>query len=298
VTDEALATLEPSQAPSPEDRVNPLQRLVLADRTARWTSRFTLLAVWQIAGTALERIPTPKGTWDFIYTEWGTSYPNATSDWTWYGNQLTSNLIESMRRAGIALSAVLVVGIILGYAMGRWWRVQAFFTDLVIVGIALPAFIWALLAVMWFGLLGFRAPVFVCFVSATPMLTVNVLQGALAVPRELRDMSDAYEVPFGTQARHLVLPSMAGYVMAGFRVAILAGWGAVTLVEWFGNMQGAGHRAHYWYDAANFEGLMGWGMIILVVVITIDRGILERVIRRAHQWRAGIVGLGAGDRTG
>jgi NitT/TauT family transport system permease protein len=135
--------------------------------------------------------------------------------------------------------------------------------------------------------------VFVCFVSATPMLVVNVFQGSLAVPRELRDMSDSYDVKFWAQMRHLVIPSMAGYVMAGLRVAILAGWGAVMLVEWFGNMMGAGYRARYWYDAGNFDGLMGWGVIILVFVITIDRAILERVVRRAHQWRTGLTGLGS-----
>ena len=46
---------------------------------------------------------------------------------------------------------VIVIGVPVGYAMGRWWRVQAFFTDIVTVGIALPAYMWALLAVMWFG---------------------------------------------------------------------------------------------------------------------------------------------------
>jgi NitT/TauT family transport system permease protein len=89
---------------------------------------------------------------------------------------------------------------------------------------------------------------------------------------------------------------MAGYIMAGFRVAVLAGWGAVMLTEWFGNVAGAGHRARYWYDAADFAGLMGWGVIILVFVITVDRAILERLIRRAHRWRAGITGMGAGRR--
>ena len=213
MTDEtAVAVTEPSvEKPSTMGSfLNGLKRLVVADRMARWTSRVVLIGFWQWAGSVFTRIPTPKGTWDFVYFEWSTPYGSRTADWKWYSNELVTNVIESIRRASIALTAVLVVGLIIGYAMGRWWRVQAFLTDLVIVGIALPAFIWALLAVMWFGLHGWRAPVFVCFVSATPMLVVNVLQGSLAIPRELRDMSDSYDVRFRTQLRHLMIPSMAG----------------------------------------------------------------------------------------
>jgi ABC-type nitrate/sulfonate/bicarbonate transport system permease component len=187
---------------------------------------------------------------------------------------------------------VVVIGVPLGYAMGRWWRAQAAFTDLVTVGLALPAYIWALLGVMWFGI-GLRAPVFCAVVSASPGLIVHVLQGSLAVSRELRDMSDAYEVPFRAQIRDLVLPSMAAALIAGLRLAIIAGWGCVVLVEWFGSNEGAGFRARYWYDAAKFNGLMGWGLIILVIVITVDRGIIERIDQAAHRWRGSIAGFGA-----
>ncbi len=283
--------VESQPAPSPRPGVwGRIKAFVLADKTARWTSRLVLVLLWQLGGTVGTRVPTPLGTLQFLFEEWNRPYEGAT--WGVINNELMHNLLISLARAGVGLSIVLVVGLIIGYLMGRSWRVQAYFTDLVIVGIALPAFIWALLAVMWFGF-GNIGPVFVCCVSATPMLVVNTFQGSLAVPRGLRDMSDAYEVPFKLQARHLVLPSMAGYLMAGFRVCVLAGWGAVTLVEWFGNTQGAGHRAHYWYDASNFDGLMGWGLVILAVVIAVDRGVFERLMRMAHRWRSDIVAIGS-----
>jgi ABC-type nitrate/sulfonate/bicarbonate transport system permease component len=59
----------------------------------------------------------------------------------------------------------------------------------------------------------------------------------------------------------------------------------VILVEWFGNNQGSGYRAHYWYDAYNFAGLLGWAIVILAFVITVDRAVLERIIKRATRWR-------------
>ena len=83
-------------------------------------------------------------------------------------------------------------------------------------------------------------------------------------------------------------------MLAGLRVAIIAAWGCVVLVEWFGSNEGAGFRARDWYQsAADYNGLMAWGMIILVVVIVIDRVLIERIDRVAHRWRGSIEGFGA-----
>lgn len=272
------------------DRRNPLVAFLTADRTARWTSRILLVVIWQLAGGVSQRFPTPIETARFIVDEFNRPFGQET--WSLWNNELVRNLAISLQRAATGLLFVVALGVPIGYAMGRWWRFQAFFTDLVTVGLALPAYIWALLAVMWFGF-GSRAPVLTAVVSATPGLIVHVLQGSLSVSRELRDMSGAYRVPFRTQIRELVLPSMAGALIAGIRLAIIAAWGCVILVEWFGNNEGAGFRARYWYLAPNYNGLMGWGLIVLVIVITFDRGIIERIDRRVHRWRSRVGSFGA-----
>jgi ABC-type nitrate/sulfonate/bicarbonate transport system permease component len=170
--------------------------------------------------------------------------------------------------------------------MARWWRVRYFFSDLVLVGITLPAFIWALLVVMWWGFSNI-GPITVCVLSATPQLVVNTFQGATATPGKLLAMSDAYRVGTRRQFRWLMIPSMMEYIAAGFRSAVLAGWGAVLLVEWFGNDKGVGFRAHYWYDASSFEGMMGWGLVMMVIILSFDRMVMDRVVRHFRSWRIG-----------
>jgi ABC-type nitrate/sulfonate/bicarbonate transport system permease component len=261
------------------------------DRVARWTSRLALLLLWQLAGVLSARFPTPVQTVEILIREFQT--PFGSEAWSVWNNELVQNLLISLERTAIALVFIIVIGVPVGYAMGRWWRVQAYFTDIVTVGIALPAYMWALLGVMWFGF-GVRAPVFCAVVSATPGLIVHVLQGTLSIPRELRDMSDSYDVPGPTRARELILPSMAGALIAGIRLSIVAAWGCVVLVEWFGSNEGAGFRARDWYQsAADYNGLMAWGVVVLVVVIAIDRGIIERIDRAAHRWRGPRQSFGA-----
>jgi ABC-type nitrate/sulfonate/bicarbonate transport system permease component len=265
-----------ASVPRPVQGVGAKPRLpawLTSDTAARYSARLLAIAAWQAVGMLFDRIPTPLGTLEFLVFEFSRG-------------DLVPNLLVSLRRAGIGLTAVLVLGVLIGVAMGRVPRIRYLLNDLVLVGIALPAFIWALLGVMWWGFSNV-APIVVCILSATPMLIVNTNEGARATSADLLAMSRAYRVPRERQFRSLIVPAMTEYIVAGFRFAVLAGWGAVLLVEWFGNNQGAGYRAHFWYDAGNFEGLMGWGLVMMVVIMTIDRVVFERVLRRFRRWRVG-----------
>ncbi|MGH2679803.1 MAG: ABC transporter permease [Actinomycetota bacterium] len=261
----------------PESLLAPPERpwwwLLTTDRAARYTARVAFLLVWQWAGSTFEDIPTPVSTVEFLIEEFqrGEVFPN---------------VAISLIRAVIALTIVLVLGVFIGIAMARWWRVRFFLTDLILVGITLPAFIWALLVVMWWGFSNI-GPITVCVLSATPQLVVSTFQGATATPGKLLSMSDAYHVGTRRQFRWLVIPSMMEYIAAGFRSAVLAGWGAVLLVEWFGNDKGVGFRAHYWYDARSFDGMMAWGLVMMIIILAFDRAVMDRVVRRFRSWRIG-----------
>lgn len=271
-TDQDLKELEAEVAMHHPGRRHGRFGWLFSDEAARWTARVTAILIWAAAGTLFDRIPGPVETFEFLIDEA-------------QAGELWGPVWVTLQRALQALSIVLVLGVILGFLMGRYWPVRYFSTDLVMVGIALPAFIWALLAVMWFGF-SETAPIFVCVVSATPMLIVNTREGAAAVDHLLSKMSDAYRVPRMRQFRQLVLPTMSEYIFAGFRVAVLAGWGAILLVEWFGNGSGMGFRAQVWYDANNFEGMLGWGVMMLLVIVAIDRFVMLPLLKRTRRWRA------------
>ncbi|MDG4663768.1 ABC transporter permease subunit [Mycobacterium sp. 236(2023)] len=246
---------------------------LLSDRAARYTARLLVLVGWQLIGLLSDNIPTPIGTVQFIVDE------------TLRG-ELWVHLTWTLRRAALALSAVLVLGVLIGWAMGRWWRVGAFCRDINTVLLALPAFIWALLAAIWWGF-SEVGPFVVPVLAATPMLIASTFEGAKSLPKPLLEMSAAYRVSQRRTFATLVLPAMAPYIIAGFRYAVLAGWGALSLVEFFASNWGAGYRAAYWYDAGNFNGLMGWGLIEIAVILAVDRLILERLARWSRRWQEG-----------
>jgi NitT/TauT family transport system permease protein len=273
--DEPIGTLE--TAPTPATRTDTLEdggeaqgSWLRSGTGARITAYLAGLALWT-ALAVFEDIPGP----------WSTAY-NLVQEFA--DGEVFSNFAVTLGRffTGVAISCV--VGIIIGLLVGlsKLWR--AALGDLLLVALSIPAIIWAFLTVMWFGL-GTTTAVATTVLTATPFVAVNVYQGVLAISRDLRDMTRAYHVPARRWIRHLALPAIAGYVIAGVRFGVILGWNAVLLAEWFGASDGVGFRARYWYDAKDYGGFTAWVILFIVFIVALDSLVLERMSRRAFVWR-------------
>jgi NitT/TauT family transport system permease protein len=78
---------------------------------------------------------------------------------------------------------------------------------------------------------------------------------------------------------------VTGYLFAALRFAVIIGWNAVLLGEWFSASNGVGYRSRYWYDAARYKGFVGWVIVFIVFIVLLDRLVLVRLQRRAFRWR-------------
>jgi len=244
---------------------------VVSDTGARVTSYIVGLLAWQILGALYERVPGPIEVVQFLADEFasGDVWPNfyATADRFLWG-----------------LAIAIVAGVLFGLVIGMWPLARALLKDTMMVGLAIPAIIWALLTALWFGF-AWKAPVLTVALTATPFVAVNVAQGVEATPRDLVRMSKAFGVPLQRRVRGLVLPFVMDYVFTGVRFAIIVGWNGVLLSEWFASTKGVGWRTRYWYDANNFDGFVAWVVLFVVFIVVLDRLALVPIQKRVFRWR-------------
>ncbi|MFS0896117.1 ABC transporter permease [Mycolicibacterium litorale] len=231
------------------------------------------LLLWQLAGTFGDRIPGPMPVVQAAIKEIERG-------------EFFFNFAISMQRFVIGMAISIVLGIVIGLAIGSFRVFDDLFGDVNLVGLAIPAVIWALLCAMWFGFSD-TAPILTVILSAIPFVVVNVAAGARSIPPALLDMSQSYDVPPARRLRHAVLPSVTGYVVAGIRFGVMSGWNGLLLSEWFGSADGVGHRARYWYDANQLPGFVAWIAFFIAFMVLTDRVLLERLSRRAFRWRDG-----------
>lgn len=267
------------RTPAPGSAWAMIRRALTSDTSARITGYLLLLALWQLVAIYEDRFPAPTEVFEFLWLEvTGGSHGGVVR------GEFLEHFAATLPRFALGIAISMALGIATGVLIGTSKMAEALLKDSLLVLVALPAIIWAFLTQMWLGL-GDDAVVITTFLSAFPFAAVNVLQGVQAIPRDLRRMSAAYGVAKVRRFRHLQLPAVTGYIFAGLRFAVIIGWNAVLLGEWFSASEGVGWRSRYWYDANRYQGFVGWVVIFILFIVLLDRLVLVKLQRRAFRWR-------------
>lgn len=256
-----------------------IRRALTSDTGARIASYLFLLLLWQLLAMYEDRFPGPGEVFGFLWDE-----VTAGSHGGVVKGEFLEHFAATLPRFALGIALSLAVGLVVGVVIGASKLADAVLKDSLLVLLALPAIIWAFLTQMWFGL-GDRAVVITIVLSAFPFVAVNVVQGVQAIPRELRRMSFSFRVSTFRTFRHLQVPAVTGYFFAGLRFAVIVGWNALLLAEWFSSSEGVGWRSRYWYDANRYRGFVAWVIIFILFIVLLDRLFLVRLQRRAFRWR-------------
>jgi ABC-type nitrate/sulfonate/bicarbonate transport system permease component len=271
---QAVVTRSGSERP-----LGSIGRLLRSDQLARLASYLFLLVVWQLVALYEDRFPGPAEVFRFLWIEVTGGR---------HGGIVRGEFLEpfaaTLPRFALGIAISMVLGVVTGVVIGGSKFAEALFRDTLLVLVALPAIIWAFLTQMWMGL-GDDAVVITTFLSAFPFVAVNVVQGIQAVPRDLLRMSRSYHVSRYRRWRHMLIPAVTGYLFAGLRFAVIVGWNAVLLGEWFSASDGVGWRSRYWYDANRYQGFVAWVILFIAFIVLLDRLALVRLQRRAFRWR-------------
>jgi NitT/TauT family transport system permease protein len=231
------------------------------------------LVGWELLSLAADGVPGPIDVVDFLFTKID-------------GSVLLDGLVLTSVRFWAAMGLALVIGVVIGLLLGRSPIARGLLRDPTIVALALPAFPWALLGAMWWGV-GWQAPVLAAVMVGVPFIAINVSEGVESVSQQLEAMSRAYGVRRMKRIRSLFLPAIVGYTVAGFRVAVIVGWNAVLITEWFAGSDGIGFQAHYWYTVPSTEGFLALALVFVLYIVIVDRLIVETLYRRTQRWRGG-----------
>jgi NitT/TauT family transport system permease protein len=243
------------------------------------TAIFVFVALWQLVTLVAPRVPGPVDVTRFLYTEiTGGSHGGIVT------GQFFEHFAVTLQKFSLGLLIGFTAGLLVGVVIGMSGLARALLNDTVLVLLTMPAFVWAFLTTMWFGI-SWRAPVLTVAFTAFPFVAINVAQGARAITPELKNMSTAFEVGRTKRFRHLIVPAITGYIFAGLRFAIIVGWNGILLSEWFSGQSGVGFRTRYWFDANRYRGFVGWVIVFIVFIVVLDRLVLNRLQARAFRWR-------------
>lgn len=200
------------------------------------------------------------------------------------GGDFAVHFGATLQRLVISLPLVLLIGTVVGLAMGLSWWWEAFFRDLVSILLSIPGLTLVLIFILVFGLspLG---PIVAIVVTNFAFVTVQVWEGVKALPKDLTDMASGFRVGRARVLRHIVIPALAPYLFTAGTYAFTLTWKLAMLSELFGSSRGVGVMMRLAFWEFNVTGVVAWALLLFVFALAIERLVLQRLSNRFFRWR-------------
>jgi NitT/TauT family transport system permease protein len=255
-----------------------LKRFVTSTLLARILSLIAFLVIWQVSIPLLPTllVPTPAEVGEFMWNEIRGDTLAPQTVYEAFGT--------SLGRLSLGLLIAFAIGIPIGLLMGLSKKADWFGHDFVVVGLAMPSLVWALIAAMWFGF-GTIAPLITVVLAAWTFVAINVAEGVRNVPKDLLDMGKAYGTSRFDSIRYIIFPSLMPFFFAALRYALANAWKGLVLAELFASTNGAGWTIKFWYDAHRAQGIVGYALFFVIFALIVERLVFGRLSAYVFRWR-------------
>jgi NitT/TauT family transport system permease protein len=235
-----------------------------------WTlvSIAALAAIWHLAATALQSrvLPGPIAvTSTFLYEL--------------KAGALGWHLGATLARVAASFVLAVVIGTAIGLTLGRVRWIDRFFDSWLILFLNLPVLVVIILCYVWFGLTEVAA------ITKIPNFAVTMREGTRSLSKDLAEMAEVYRFGRWRTLRHVILPQLAPFFMAAVRSGLALVWKIVLVVELLGRSNGVGYQLNVAFQIFDVSLILAYAIAFILVVQTIEVGILQPLEVRAGRWR-------------
>jgi NitT/TauT family transport system permease protein len=181
--------------------------------------------------------------------------------------------MKSVIRLGFGMVVAVVVGTVIGLAMGSSQLVQRSVGSLMTGLQALPSISWLPLAVLWFGLTE-RAVMFVVVIAGIPAVAIAAANAVRLVPPLFIRAGRTLGARGWTLYRQVILPgAVPGYV-GGLQQAWALAWRALMAGELIvtAGAQGLGHFQEVARNQFQADLVIATMVVIIVVGMAVELG--------------------------
>jgi NitT/TauT family transport system permease protein len=261
-------TLTSLRAPLPKRIWAPVRRALLLAAPGA-----TLLCFWQFASGRLIR----------------ETYVSKPTEIAWRLVDLfyTGEIWPSLRVTGeelvLSYAIGVLLGLLLGYALGRSPRLASIFEPYVMAFYGIPKIALAPLFVIWFGI-GIWSKVMLAGTMVFFLVFYNVFAGVRSVDRDVVNLALVLGANERQLGRQIYLPAAAPFLMLGMRMAIPYAVIGVIVGEFTSSTAGLGLFINYASSTYDPAGVFA-GIFILLAFVMGMNALANRLERKLLKWQ-------------
>ncbi|QHJ01156.1 nitrate ABC transporter permease [Xylophilus rhododendri] len=264
----ASTLAEPTMKPAPAARAKPPY-----DWRGLWLrvlppvfGLVLLVLVWEaVSVTTGSSIPSPKDTWQQAVTVFSNPfYSNGPND-----QGVGWNVLSSLKRVAMGFGLAAVVGIPVGFAIGRFTFLGRMFNPLISLLRPVSPLAW-----LPIGLLVFKganpAAIWTIFICSIWPMIINTAVGVQRVPQDYMNVARVLNLSEWKILTKILFPAVLPYMLTGVRLAVGTAWLVIVAAEMLTGGVGIGFWVWDEWNNLNVKNI-----IIAIFVIGIVGLLLE-----------------------
>src|SRR5262245_6975408 len=201
-----------------------------------------------------------------------------------HSGALAFNLGVTLARVAVSFAIAMLLGTVIGLAMGRFRTADRLGDPWLIVLLNLPALVIIVLAYVWAGLTE-TAAILAVALNKLPIATVTVREGARSLDRALDDMAQVFRMGTWTRMPPVVIPQLAPYLAAAARSGLSLVWKIVLIVELLGRPNGVGFEIGVAFQLFDVTRILAYALAFIAVMLAIETLLVQPLERHVARWR-------------
>jgi NitT/TauT family transport system permease protein len=252
------------------------RRLRLGLIAQRLALAAVMIGIWWLSSLSVPHyiLPGPARVWDAL------RLIEANGD-------LWNNLGITLWRVAVGFVVAALIGLPFGIMLGANRRAGEFFEPVIPVLNTVSSAIWAIFAIIWFGISD-ATTIFVVFMTAMPLIITNVWQGTRAVNPDFIELAQVLRMPRWKVMTKIYLPTILPYFFSGARLAFGFSWRVSLVAETIGSSSGVGYRLRQAADLIRTDQVFAWTLTMVVMMATIEMGIMKPLENYLFRWKKNV----------
>ena len=227
------------------------------------------LLVWAAIASRSEGLPGPWSTWQAALLLFADPfYDNGPNDMG-----IGWNILHSLGRVGIGFGLAALVGIPLGFAIGRFAFLNGMLSPIISLLRPVSPLAWLPIGLLVFEAAG-PASIWVIFISSIWPIILNTAAGVASVPQDYLNVARVLKLSEFKVLTRILFPAVLPHLMTGIRLAIGVAWLVIVAAEMLTGGIGLGFWVWDEWNNLNVEHILIAIIIVGLVGLALEQALL------------------------
>ncbi|MDP2745925.1 nitrate ABC transporter permease [Pseudomonas sp.] len=227
------------------------------------------IGVWALIATKSEGLPGPVSTWAAALELFANPfYDNGPNDMG-----IGWNILHSLGRVGIGFGLAGLVGIPLGFAIGRFAFLAGMLSPIISLLRPVSPLAWLPIGLLVFEAAG-PASIWVIFISSIWPIILNTAAGVASVPQDYLNVARVLKLSEFKVLTRILFPAVLPHLMTGIRLAIGVAWLVIVAAEMLTGGTGLGFWVWDEWNNLNVEHILIAIIIVGLVGLALEQLLL------------------------